>query len=226
MSYRNTVKKEILNNLDIIVDSICSSEKNVDFSKLSKLELEGIANFIKETIKSQEKKRLDMFLGKKAKPKSLVTKSGTVKKYVEINVDEICRKIKVGDSVFTHLYKYRFHKNTVFADLPDGIKQILAVYKDTLDLTEENDSERLRYAQKWLAGIGLVGIIRFKGLANEPYLLENDVQKLLKKFLKNLENVYNCLNGKSVMIDIKMNGLQLWKTTYNQNLQFIHKEVE
>lgn len=225
MSDRNTIKKEILNNIDIIVDSICSSDKNVDFSKLSKDELGQIANFIKETIKSQEKKRLDVFLGKKPKPEAVV-KNGKTRKYVEINVDEICRRIKVGDEVFTSLFKYTFHKNTTYADLPEGIKQILTVYKDTRHLVEENDVAKLKSAQKWLAGIGLVGIIRFKGLANEPYLLQDDIKKLLKKFIGNLENVYNYLNGKAVMIDTQMKGLLLWNTSYTRHPQFIKKDTE
>lgn len=220
MSDRNILKKEILNNLDIIVDSLI--EKDLDFSRMSKRELEGIANFIKLTLKAQDKKKLDLFLGKKPKPSSII-KNGVEKKFVEINVDEICRKIKVGDSVFTHLFKYTFYKNTRFADLPEGIRQILMVYKDSLGLEEENDTERIRHAQKWLAGIGLVGIIRFKGLANEPYLLEEDVGKYLKRFVNNIKNVYNCLNDKAVMIDNQNKGLLLWNTGYSRHLQFIKK---
>lgn len=226
---KDVIRNDIIKNLECIVDSVIDYMELTGDSKLpSPKDIAEVIKLIRENEEDEEesKKSLEYFLGKQDPPPPVIKIDGSVEPYTEIDVDGICDKIKVANEVFRYLYRFKLHKKDSFDTLPNEIKEILGVYE--LSLMYEKNSNKIKRdaSRKWLMGIALVGIIRYKKLANSPYMLDEDIKKNIKNFFKGIENLYFFLSGNKIMIDPKDKGYELWNTEDNQGIKFRKKVLK
>lgn len=208
---RKSIKNDILKNLDCIVDSIYDSmEVNGELDSPTQEDIVDVIKIIRDTEVEQDKKNLDYYLGKQDMPPPIIKEDGSVEVYTEIDMDDICEKIKIANSVFTHLYRYRYRKGNTPITIPEEIKEILGVYELSLMYDKQGKASKRDATRKWLMGVALIGIVRFRGLANSPYMLDDDIEESIKLFFKGLKDLYSVFSGKKIMIDPTDAGFCLW----------------
>lgn len=222
---KDVIRNDIINNLECIVDSIIDYMELTGESNLpSHKDIAEVIKLIREgEDEEDERKRLDYFLGKNEPPAPVIRSDGSVEPYTEIDVDGICDKIKIANEVFRFLYKFKIHKKDSFDTLPSEIKEIMGAYELSLLYEKNNNIVKRDASRKWLMGIALVGIIRYKKLANSPYMLDDEIKRNMKNFFKGIENIYNFLSGDKIMIDPKDKGYEMWNTENNQEIKFRKK---
>lgn len=182
------------------------------------LTVSDLVSFITTKIKERERHDLNIFLGKLEKPAPVI-KNGKTKEYIHIDIDDVCRRIRLADKIFTSLYKFRLHKNDTLSTIPAEILTIFNVYDNLCsELSKSNvNSEVVAGYRKWIADVGMVGIIRHLGLANSPYMLLRDIKRHLKRFFTNLDNIYHHLKSTTKMMGVKNKGLLLFGYEYNKS---------
>ena len=226
---KNEIKQDILDNLDTIVQKIYeiingSSEEIGSTEEIA----DNIFMIVRDMEESQnEREDLDRALGKKECPFPVKRADGSVDVYSEIDIRTICAKVGVANEIFRYLYKWRFHKDSTGCDLPGEIMEILDVYKMSVHYESKGDMKNLDKARSWLISVALIGAIRWLGKANEPYLLDSEIEKIAKKFIKNLQNIHNVHYGEKYMSDPNNNGLALFdvENSYSsQKIKFIRRK--
>ena len=171
-------------------------------------EILEVITLIRENEKRAEKDELSYYLGKQKPPAPIINSYGTLSYFIEINIDSICESIKYANEVFRALYKWRYYKGT--QEIPKEILEIISVY-DMMVGKWKSDKNRVNGCRKWLTGIALVGIIRFQGKANSPYMTEKEIQKSVSSFLKCVDFLRDVISGEKIMYDKEKKGLNIWE---------------
>lgn len=208
---KESIKKDLLKNIDKVVNNIYKSLNNPSFS--SNLE---DTSFVIEGNPYKELTISDKLTGKEQCP----TSNGE-SNYIEVVMDEISKKIRLSEEIFTHLYNFTYKKDMTLKDIPVGITNILEVFEIHQRFQKANDSNAKSTA-KWLLGITLFASIRFQNKINSPYVTSKEVKIIVKGIVKNLKNVYNVINGNSVMVDAENIGIPIFNYNFsNKNIVFI-----
>ena len=100
------------------------------------------------------------------------------------------------------------------SDLPSGIADILEVYEKYVEFLECK-SLLVHSTQKWLMGIGFLGILRYKNKTDSPYFTDKEIKSYGKSFIRNLKIIYNLVKGKYFMVDEKDVGIALFDCESN-----------
>lgn len=197
---KDSIKKDLLKNIDKVVNDIYASLNNPSFTS----NLEDTA-FIIEGDPYKELSVSDMLTGKTKCPMPS-EKDGN---YIEICIDGISKKIKLTDQIFTHLYKFTYKNNMPLKDIPIGILNILEVFEMQQGFHKIKDINA-KTTSKWLTGIALVGSLRYQNKTNSPYISNKEAKNIMRGIVKNLKNIYNVINGNSIMIDEDNTGITLF----------------
>jgi hypothetical protein len=197
---KESIKKDLLKNIDKVVNGIYESLNNPSFTS----NLEDTA-FILEGNPYKELSLSDILTGKTKCP----FPNENEENYIEISIDGISKKIKLSNQIFTHLYKFTYKNGMALKDIPIGILNILEVFEIHQGFQKSKDINS-RSTAKWLMGITLFGSIRYQNKINSPYITSKEAKSIVKGITRNLKNIYNVINGNSIMIDENNVGITLF----------------
>jgi hypothetical protein len=211
---KENIKKDLLKNIDKVVNGIYESLNNPSFTT----NLEDTA-FILEGNPYKELSLSDKLTGKVACP----FPNENEENFIEVSIDGISKKIKLSNQIFTHLYKFTYKKAMTLKDIPIGILNILEVFEIHQGFQKSKDPNS-RSTSKWLLGITLFGNMRFQNKINFPYITSREAKAIVKGVTKNLKNIYNVINGNSVMIDDEDIGISLFDhKTNDKKIKIVEK---
>lgn len=211
---KESIKKDLLKNIDKVVDNIYNSLNNPSFSS----NLEDTA-FVIEGNPYKDLTISDKLTGKEPCPVSTGDSN-----YIEVVMDEISKKIRLSEQIFTNLYNFKYTKDMPLKDIPIGILNILEVFEihQRLQKAEDNNAKA---TAKWLLGITLFASLRFQNKTNSPYITSKDVKGIVKGIVKNLKNVYNVINGNCTMVDPQNVGIFIFNYELsNSTIEFVENK--
>jgi hypothetical protein len=212
---KETIKKDLLKNIDKVVNDIYKSLNNSSFS--AKLD---DTQFIIDGDPYKELSISDKLTGKEICPHS--NKSSDPEEiYVEVNMDEISKKIRLSEQIFTHEYKFTYKNGMKRKDIPACILNIFEVYEIHINYQKTKNLD-FRSTSKWLFGLLMFGNIRLQNKTNSPYITKKEIKKIVKAILRNIKYIYNVLNGKYILIDPDDRGIPL----FDHNFDVKHIKLE
>lgn len=206
---KENIKKDLLKNIDKVVNNIYESLNNLSFAN----NLED-ASFVIEGNPYKKLTLADDLTGKTICPLPLAKANGE-ENYLEVAIDEISRKIKLSEQIFTHLYKFRYKNGMLRKEIPAAILDILEVYEIHHGFIK-NKNANLKSTSKWLLGIALFGSMRYQNKTNNPYITSKEAKIIVKGFIKNLKNIYSIIEGKYLMIDENNVGIALFDCLHEE----------
>jgi hypothetical protein len=209
---KEEIKKDLLKNIDKMVDDIYKSLNNA----ICITNLENVS-FVIEGNPYKQLSDSDVLVGKHTCP---VPSEKMSEPYLEVLTDVISKNIKLSEEVFTHHYNFTYKNGMELKDLPAEIINILEIYEMNI-VFQETNNPNAKSTQKWLLGIGLLGNLRYQNKMNSPYLTNKEIKSIIRGFIRNLKSIYNILNGRYLMIDDKNKGITLFDCLNNPE-----KEVE
>lgn len=222
---KSEIKQDIIDNLDDIVQKIYEIINDTNTAPTNTEEIaENIFMIVREMdISRQDKDNLDRFLGKAPHPPPKENNDGSVDVYNEIDISSICSKIKIANNIFTTDYSYVYKRGDRYDDVPKTIQSIIDAYRMTLYYEKNKKYKELDNSRSWIISISLVGAVRWAKKANSPYFLDSELESMVKKFMKNIDNINSLISGDKVMSDPDNTGLALFDV-YNsystRNIKF------
>ena len=222
---KSEIKQDIIDNLDEIVQKIYDIINDTNIAPTNTEEIaENIFMIVREMdISRQEKDKLDIFLGKEPHPPPKENNDGSVDVYSEIDISNICSKIKIANDIFTTDYSYVYKKGDKYNDIPESIKSIINAYRMALQYEKNKMFKELDNSRSWIISVSLVGSVRWAKKANSPYFLDSEIESMVRKFMKNIETLNSLISGDKSMSDPNKTGLALFDV-YNsystRNIKF------
>lgn len=212
---KKLIKQDILDNLDEIVDILHDTiygELDADAIKV-----DDLATGIFETLADKDKKmsefeELEYALGKEKCPDAIKDAEGNLQSYNEIDIQHISNIIPCTNEIFTDLYKWKYEDGMAEEDFPKAIQKVLDVYRLLVTYNLQKKTKDFEDAKSWLISVGLVGSLRFQGKANSPYLLDDEIERLANRFIKNIENLNKIVNNFASFYDKNKNGFAIFDT--------------
>lgn len=227
----NEIKQDIIYNIDLIVSRIYDLVTD-DHNPLKSIQSTSEAiYFVISSIHSEHslKDELDRFLGKEPMPPPFINTDGSTEVYNEIDLRSICESISIANDIFTTDYNYVYKKGHNIQRIPKSIINIIEnyeIYRKLAIRADKNDTKDIKILITWLTKISLVGIVRWLGLSNKPYMLDSEIEKYCKKFLKNLESLTDVYFNRKIMRDPDDNGHAIFdvNSSYkSKNIKFIKR---
>jgi hypothetical protein len=200
---KESIRRDLLKNIDRMVDEIYKSINNPPFT----VNLEDLP-FIIEGNPYKELTFSDKLTGKNTCPLPSIVK-GKEEKYLEVALDNISKKIRLTEQIFTNLYKFTYKNDMDIKNLPPAIINILEVY-EIHESFQATNNPNMRSTNKWLLGVALFGNLRYQNRTNSPYITNKEAKNIVKGFIRNLRTIYYVINGKYVMLDLKNTGITLF----------------
>lgn len=212
---KENIKKDLLKNIDKLVDNIYESLNNPSFSS----NLEDSA-FVIEGNPYKEPSVSDILTGKQPCPAPVNEEN-----YIEVSLDAISKKIKLSEQIFTSLYKFRYKKNMTLKDIPNGVICILEVFEIHQRFQKSKDPNT-KSTSKWLLGVSLFGSMRFQNKTNCPYITQKEARLIVKGIVRNLKNIYNVINGTCLMVDDGNIGIPIFDHNFCDKEVHVMDKIE